>query len=114
MKKIIITSISLAFCSLSSMAANTSALIDLSDKTIQITSDPYTPRVYVNGAELDGAALGCDNDTPVISLGKDNEQAEMMYNTLLSAKKSGQKVLLTAKSCWSGYSTPLVYSITTY
>jgi hypothetical protein len=104
----------LSFVTFGSTAANVATAIDLTDKTIQIQTDQYWPRVYINGAELDGTTLGCSNNIPVLSLGTDNPQAEMMYNTLISAKKAGQTVLIQAKECWSGYSTPLIYSITTY
>lgn len=113
MKKLIFCTL-LSFVAFESAAASVHAAIDLTDKTIQIQTDQYWPRVYINGAELDGSALGCSNNTPVLSLGTDNAQAEMMYNTLLSAKKNGQTVLIGAKECWGAYSTPLIFSITTY
>jgi hypothetical protein len=113
MKNLILCTI-LAFVAFESSAANVAVAVDLTGKTIQIQSDKYWPRVYINGTELDGTTLGCSNNIPVLSLGSDNAQAEMMYNTLLSAKKAGQTVLIQAKECWGAYSTPLIYSITTY
>ena len=78
---------------------------------IQIIDDT-NPRVYLAGVTLDGSALGCSNDTPVILL--NTAQGALMYETVLSAKKAGQKVNLIASKCWDIYSTPIVYSIYTY
>ena len=88
--------------------------ISLTDKRLQIIADPYVPRVYVIGAEMDFEALGCENNGAVILLGEGHLQGEMLYNTLLSAKKAGQKVRLEAKSCWDAHSIPVVVSIHTY
>jgi len=113
MKKAI-TLTSLLFASFFSHGVTVvSTTTTLTDKPLQLTKEVSTSRVYVYGVELDGAALGCEHNTPVISLGSDNPQGQLMYETLLSAKKTGQKVILGAKSCWSGYSTPLVFTITT-
>jgi len=114
MKKIT-TLFALLSISISSVATViSSGPISLSDKRIQITADPYTARVYVIGVEMDYAALGCENNGAVIPLGENYPQGEMMYNTLLSAKKAGQNVRLEAKSCWDAYSVPVIFSIHTY
>ena len=93
-----------------SVSANavTSGPIDLGN--IQIITDG-TPRVYI-GNKIDGSALGCANNTPVILL--DEPHGYLLYETLLSAKKSGQQVNLIASKCWDVYSTPIITSIYTY
>jgi hypothetical protein len=108
MKKIISL---LTFLYVTSVQATvvTSGHVELGN--IQIIDDT-NPRVYLGGVTLDGAALGCENNIPVILL--NTSQGALMYETLLSAKKAGQKVNLVASKCWDVYSTPIVYSIYTY
>lgn len=107
MKKIL--GLFIVLCTISTGAnAVTSGPIDLGN--IQIITDG-TPRVYL-GNSIDGGALGCANNIPVILL--DEPHGVVLYETLLSAKKSGQKVNLIASSCWSVFSTPVITSIYTY
>ena len=97
-------------CATSAQAAVvTSGPVELGN--IQIIDDA-NPRVYLGGVTLDGTALGCNNNIPVILL--NTAQGALMYETLLSAKKAGQKVNLVASKCWDIYSTPIVYSIYTH
>ncbi|WP_042145217.1 hypothetical protein [Pseudoalteromonas sp. '520P1 No. 412'] len=97
-------------CAASAQAAVvTSGPVELGN--IQIIDDA-NPRVYLGGVTLDGTALGCDNNIPVILL--NTSRGALMYETLLSAKKAGQKVNLVASKCWDIYSTPIVYSIYTH
>lgn len=114
MKKTIalLSTFSVALLSLPTQAAVVTKSFTVSDKALQLTTDQYYPRVYIKAVDLDGAALGCENNIPVISLGDDNPQGQMMYDTLLAAKESGRTISIVANKCWAGYSTPLVYSIT--
>lgn len=90
-------------------AVVTSGPVDLG--YVQIINDA-NPRVYLGGITLDGAAIGCENNIPVIPL--DSTHAETMYKTILAAKQSGQKVQLVASKCWELFSTPVVYSVYVY
>ncbi len=110
----LLSTLTLAALSFSTEATVVTKSFTVTDKSLQLTSDPYWPRVYIKGVELDGAALGCENNIPVISLGEDNPQGQMMYETLLAAKESGRTISIVANKCWGGFSTPQVYSITTY
>jgi len=95
-------------CASTVQAGVTSGPVNLGN--LQIIDD-QNPRVYVGGVTLDGAALGCENNMPVLLL--TSAQAPLMYETLLSAKKSGQQVVLVAHKCWDTYSTPVIHSIYT-
>jgi len=115
MKKLIILFTILLTSFTSSALVVSSGKISLSDKWSQVITDHYFPRVYVLVAIMNYEALGCEHGTGVaISLGSDNPQGEIMLNMLLSAKNEGKSVQLAAKSCWGGYSVPLVFSVQVY
>jgi len=99
---------------MSNAAVVSTGKISLADKQLHLIADPYVARVYIMGAEMAQDTLGCEHSTPVILLGDKNPQGELLYNTLLSAKKAGQSISLEAKGCWDAYSVPVVFSVKTY
>ena len=113
MKKALALAVLLTTSFLGHAVTIVSTTTTLENKPIQLTKEVSTSRVYIYGVEMDGESLGCENNTPVISLEDDNPHGQLMYETILAAKKNGQSVILGAKSCWSAYSTPLVFTVTT-